>query len=264
MKKMSHGFEPANAVSLKDKKNVRYCGRFLRHCAPERSEAISLIIAFLFLAFFSCFCSAQTFEKIEMNMEEKLDSEFYVSKISDELFQKIKGKSFKSDCTIPLDDLRYVHVLHWNFQNQETEGELVCNKKIAEKLILIFRELYKSKYQIEKIRLIDEYDADDELSMRDNNSSCFNFRFISHTKKVSMHGAGLAVDINPLYNPYTKKVGGKQIVEPLTGTFYVDRTQNFPHKIDHSDLCYKLFTAQGFEWGGDWTGVKDWQHFEFN
>lgn len=237
-------------------------------------KKIFLLLLFIFSSFL-CFSedyqqrgfdkfNHQTFEKIEMNMEEKLDSEFYVSKISDELFQKIRGKSFKSDCTVPLDDLRYVHVLHWNFQNQETEGELVCNKKIAEKLILIFRELYKSKYQIEKIRLIDEYDADDELSMRDNNSSCFNFRFISHTKKVSMHGAGLAVDINPLYNPYTKKAGGKQIVEPLTGTFYVDRTQNFPHKIDHLDLCYKLFTAQGFEWGGDWTGVKDWQHFEFN
>lgn len=203
-------------------------------------------------------------EKILNTMEEKLDSEFYVSYISDELFQKIKGKSYSSGCTVPLSDLRYVHVLHWNFDGKESVGEIICSVKIAEKLVRIFRKLYSYNYEIEKIRLIDEYGADDEASMRDNNSSCFNFRFISHTKKISMHGAGLAIDINPLYNPYLKKVGGKTVIEPLTGAFYTDRTRNFPHKIDRNDLCYKVFVSEGFEWGGDWSGVKDWQHFEFN
>lgn len=223
-----------------------------------------ILFSGIVLIFLCPFCFGQNFEKIEMSMEDKLDSEFYVSNISDSLFNKIKRKSYKDNCAVPLSELRYVHVLHWNFAGRESEGELICSKKIAEKLVFIFRGLYKARYQIEKIRLVDEYGADDELSMRDNNSSCFNFRFISHTNKVSMHGAGLAVDINPLYNPYIKKVGGKDIIEPLTGAFYVDRTQKFPHKIDHDDLCYKLFISQGFEWGGDWTGVKDYQHFEFN
>lgn len=223
-----------------------------------------ILFSGIFLIFLCPFCFGQNFEKVEMSMEDKLDSEFYASNISDSLFKKIKGKSYKDNCTVSISELRYVHVLHWNFAGRESEGELICSKKIAEKLVFIFRGLYKARYQIEKIRLVDEYGADDELSMRDNNSSCFNFRFISHTNKVSMHGAGLAVDINPLYNPYIKKVGGKNIIEPLTGAFYVDRAQNFPHKIDHSDLCYKLFISQGFEWGGDWTGVKDYQHFEFN
>ena len=222
-----------------------------------------IILAFaMFFAFAAAFSLGS--EKILNTMEEKFDSEFYVSYISGGLFQKIKGKSYSSDCTVPLSNLRYVHVLHWNFDGKESEGEIICNAKIAEKLVRIFRKLYSAHYEIEKIRLIDEYGADDEASMRDNNSSCFNFRFISHTKKISMHGAGLAVDINPLYNPYLKKVGGKNVIEPLTGAFYTDRTQNFPHKIDRSDLCYRLFISEGFEWGGDWSGVKDWQHFEFN
>lgn len=222
-------------------------------------------IFFIFFALIFCFFALpKDFEKIEIDMEEKLAREFYIAEISGSIFEKINGKSYKNDCTVLLSDLRYIHVLHWNFLGKESEGELICSKKIAEKLIFIFKELYKSRYQIEKIRLIDEYGADDELSMRDNNSSCFNFRFISHTKKVSKHGLGLAVDINPLYNPYTKKIGGKNIVEPLTGAFYIDRSQNFNHKIDHNDLCYKLFTSQGFDWGGDWDGVKDYQHFEFN
>ncbi len=222
---------------------------------------------FLAASMFFLFASAAfpvDSEKIIGTAEDKIDAEFYVSFISDALFQKMKGKSYRSDCTVPLSDLRYVHVLHWNFDGKESEGEIICSSKIAEKLVRIFRKLYSSHYEIEKIRLIDEYGADDEASMRDNNSSCFNFRFISHTKKISMHGAGLAVDINPLYNPYFKKVGGKNVIEPLTGAFYIDRAQNFPHKIDEDDLCCRLFLSEGFEWGGNWSGVKDWQHFEFS
>ena len=187
---------------------------------------------------------------------------FYISKINDEIFARIKGKSFKDDCTLPLDDLRYIHVLHKDFNGETKEGEIICNAYIAADLLDIFMKLYEAGYQIEKIRLVDEYNADDETSMRDNNSSCFNFRFISHTTKISQHGLGLAVDINTLYNPYTKVVDGKRILEPATAGEYVDRDKNFPHKIDHDDLCYKLFTEHGFEWGGDWTRTKDYQHFE--
>ena len=81
-------------------------------------------------------------------------------------------------------------------------------------------------------------------------------------KAKSKHGLGFAVDINTLYNPYTKEVNGKRILEPATAGEYVDRNKDFPYKIDHSDLCYKLFTEHGFEWGGDWKSAKDYQHFE--
>ena len=107
-------------------------------------------------------------------------------------------------------------MLHKDFNGDTQEGELICNAYIAADLIDIFMKLYNAGYQIEKIRLVDEYNADDESSMRDNNSSCFNFRFISHTKVISKHGLGLAVDINTLYNPYTKVVDGKRILEPAT------------------------------------------------
>ena len=72
----------------------------------------------------------------------------------------------------------------------------------------------------------------------------------------------MAIDINTLYNPYTPRVNGKISVEPANATPYVDRKRDFPHKIDHNDLCYKLFTEHGFTWGGDWINSKDYQHFE--
>ena len=192
----------------------------------------------------------------------KEDPSFRISEITDEIFERIRGKSFKEDCTLPREDLRYLHVLHVDLNGETQEGEMIVNYHIAEDVLDILRQLYEAGYPIEKIRLVDEYDADDELSMEDNNSSAFNFRFISHTTRVSKHGLGLAVDINTLYNPYTKIVDGVRIVEPITGEPYLDREADFPCKIDHDDLCYRLFTEHGFEWGGDWEDRKDYQHFE--
>ncbi len=114
---------------------------------------------------------------------DHFDKDFYAAEIDDVIFSRIKGKSYKDDCTVPLKDLRYLHVLHVGFDGETHEGELICNTSIAADLLDIFKKLYEAGYQIEKIRLVDEYNADDELSMRDNNSSCFNFRFISHTRK---------------------------------------------------------------------------------
>ena len=166
---------------------------------------------------------------------------FTISPIPDDIFAKMQGKSFKDNCTVPREDLRYLKVLH---------------------VLDIFKQLYEAGYEIEKIRLIDEYDADDEKSMRDNNSSAFNFRYISYSTKLSKHALGLAVDINTLYNPYVKYVDGRRNVEPANAEKYTDRSIEFPHKIDHDDLCYKVFAEHGFEWGGDWEHAKDYQHFE--
>lgn len=193
---------------------------------------------------------------------EESGDPFYIAPISDEIFERIRGKSFRDDCTLPREDLRYLHVLHVTLDGETLEGEMIVNYHIAEDVLDILKQLYEAKYPIEKIRLIDEYNADDEASMEDNNSSSFNFRFISHTTRVSKHGLGLAVDINTLYNPYTKIVDGERIIEPVTGEPYLDRDADFPYKIDHEDLCFKLFTEHGFEWGGDWEDRKDYQHFE--
>ena len=150
----------------------------------------------------------QSVENADRTGKSITEEAFYISKIPDDIFEKMQGKSYKADCTVPREDLRYLHVLHMGFDGQTKEGELVVNKAIAEDVLAIFRQLYEAEYPIEKVRLVDEYDADDEASMSDNNSSAFNFRFISHTTKISKHGLGMAVDINTLYNPYVKTVNG--------------------------------------------------------
>ena len=187
---------------------------------------------------------------------------FSVTTIDDTTFARMKGKTYKDNCTVPLSELRHVKVLYKNKAKQTLKGEIVCNKHIADDVAEIFYELYKANYPIERIRLMDDYNADDETAMRDNNTSSFNFRFSSHSTKVSKHGLGLAVDLNTLYNPFVLTVDGKLHVEPETALKYVDRSKNFDYKIDENDLAYKLFIQHGFEWGGHWKTRKDYQHFE--
>lgn len=190
------------------------------------------------------------------------DDGFSIDTISDAVFLRMQGRSFTANCTTLRSDLRYLRVLHRNAEDSVLHGELVCNKAIAEDLLDIFRQLYEAHYPIEHIRLIDDYEADDELSMRDNNSSSFCFRVVSGTTKLSKHARGMAVDINTRYNPYVRTRNGRYLVSPDNSRPYVDRTKSFPYKIEEGDLCYRLFIEHGFTWGGHWQTMKDYQHFE--
>ena len=194
---------------------------------------------------------------------QSLNFSFSIDTISDQLFQRIWEKSYKRDCTVPRSELRYLQVAHYNGKGEVVQGELICNKQIANDLLEIFKELYKQKYPIERMQLIDDYDADDERSMEANNTSCFNFRTIAGSKKLSKHSRGMAIDINPLYNPYVRRLSdGTLQVQPEKGRQYANRKKKIPYKIDRHDLCYRLFIQHGFTWGGSWTTRQDYQHFE--
>ena len=198
-----------------------------------------------------------------------LDAWFKSEEISDDVFDRMWLKSWKEDCPLDRSDLRYLKMLHRNADGLPQRGEMVVNAAIADKVLGIFRRLYEADYRIERMALIDNYGANDETAMRANNSSSFNFRFMTgSTTKISKPGLGLAIDINTLYNPYVKrKDDDTWHIEPATAEPYAfDRESrtDIPYKIDHDDLAYKLFTEAGFEWGGDWTSLKDYQHFEIN
>lgn len=194
---------------------------------------------------------------------------FYYEPISPELRRYMTGVSFPTETDpapeITFDDLCYMHILHYNFNGEQAEGELVCNRLIAEDLLDIFDQLYANEYQLESVLLIDEFDGDDTASMEANNTSCFNYRPVDGTSRLSKHAYGLALDINPLYNPYvTYNQDGTEKVSPDAAKDYADRSLHFSYKIDEQDLCYRLFTEHGFLWGGNWNNVKDYQHFQKN
>ena len=192
-----------------------------------------------------------------------IDNCFAADPIPDGVWQRMQGKTYKENPYIGRDDLRHIRALHWDYDNQMHVGEMIVNKQIADRVATILRQLFDAKYPIQRMLLPDVYDADDETQMRDNNSSSFCYRAIAGTTKLSKHARGLAIDINTLYNPYYKdRADGTRFIQPATAEAYCDRTWDFPYKIDHDDLCFRLFTEAGFEWGGDWTSCKDFQHFE--
>lgn len=187
---------------------------------------------------------------------------FYREELTDEVFARMDGVSYPKNAQIGREELSYLRVLHTGFDEKTYVGELVVNQKIADDVLDIMKELYEKRYPIEKMLLIDEYGADDETSMSDNNTSAFNYRTIAGTNRLSKHGQGLAVDINPRYNPCVRTKNGITTVEPQNGSTYVDRNADFSYKITEGDLCLQLFSEHGFTWGGSWNSVKDYQHFE--
>ncbi len=171
---------------------------------------------------------------------------------------RMRGVSYPEGAEIQLSELRYLKLSYIDFDGVQQMGEMICNKAIAQDLLDIFRALYEARYPIRSIRLIDEFGGDDVASMEADNTSCFNYRVIAGTKTLSKHAKGLAVDVNPLENPYVRS----SEVSPPAGAPYADRSKEFPHKIDTDDLCYRLFMEHGFTWGGSWRTVKDYQHFQ--
>lgn len=219
------------------------------------------VLPFLFLLA-GCQCRQGSPAPVEITVIETVDSVFVpvfeAVPIPPETEARMRGVSYPEDADIKLDDLRYLKLSYIDFDGNPQVGEMVCNKAIAEDLLAIFRELYEARYPIRSIRLIDDFDGDDEASMKADNTSCFNYRKKVGVRELSKHALGLAVDVNPFENPYVRTTH----IRPAEAAAFADRTQDFPHKIDKNDLCYKLFRAHGFSWGGTWRSVRDYQHFE--
>ena len=189
---------------------------------------------------------------------EITDALFTAEPLSDAVFRRMDGVTYTENPHISRDELCDLRVLHCTPDGDTKIGELIVNHLIADDLLEIFRALYDAAYPIEKILPADEYGGDDDASMADNNSSCFNYRTVPYKETLSYHARGLAVDINPLYNPYIDS--GK--IMPENAAPYTDRTADFPMKITKDDLCCRLFREHGFFWGGFWHNTPDYQHFE--
>ena len=152
------------------------------------------------------------------------------------------------------DKLELVTVSYYGFDDKIHKGKILVHKEVVSDIIEIFNFVLETRFPIEKVVPICEYKWSDEESMKDNNTSSFNYRFISGTRVHSMHASGLAIDINPFQNPYIKNhiilPGGASYDTTKKGTL----TANSP--------LVKEFKKRGWSWGGDWKSLKDYQHFE--
>lgn len=204
--------------------------------------------------------------------KKNLDKYFTAVKIKkgDDVYKRIIGRSYKENKDIKLSDLRYLKMLHVNFDGKYQVGEMIVNKSVADQVMDIFKSLCKSKYQIYSMYLIDDFwkgngDASDYASIDANNTSSFCYRKATGSSKISKHALGKAIDINPQQNPYVTYRNGKaKYSHSNASDFVYNRSSNKPHVITRSDKAYKLFIAKGWVWGGSWNSPKDYQHFQFN
>ncbi len=179
--------------------------------------------------------------------------------IPDDVRTEMKKHSWRPSCPVKIENLTYLELMYWGFDGQPHRGELIVHSRAASEILDIFKALFEKKYPIEKMRLIDTYQGDDHASMADNNTSAFNCRPVEGSRtRLSRHSYGLAIDINPLINPYVK---GKKVLPPA-GAAYLNRKKQSRGMIVPGGPCHQAFTSRGWRWGGDWNSLKDYQHFE--
>ncbi|GAA0101626.1 M15 family metallopeptidase [Paraclostridium bifermentans] len=178
--------------------------------------------------------------------------------IPPDIVELMKNKSLPENAKgISVNDLAYLELAYKDYNGHTQIGEMIVNKKVAKEVTDIFKEIYDSGFPIEKMELVDMYEASDDKSMLANNSSAFNYRTIAGTNVLSNHGKGVAIDINPFSNPHVVK----GVANPKDAQKFADRTLDEKDMIKEGDPVYKAFTSKGWKWGGHWDN-PDYQHFE--
>ncbi|HEV2755967.1 MAG TPA: M15 family metallopeptidase [Actinomycetota bacterium] len=184
--------------------------------------------------------------------------EAHVSRISPQLKERMKGKSWHKGCPVPIRRLRLIELSYHGFDKQRHMGRLVAHKDAVRALVSSFRSMYRHGFKIRKMYLVDRYDGNDRRSMRADNTSAFNCRTVAGTDRWSEHAFGRAIDINPVENPYVASDGS---VSPKKGAEYADRSPRRKGMIASGGATVKAFERAGWGWGGYWSSSKDYQHF---
>ncbi len=170
----------------------------------------------------------------------------------------IKCHSWRRDCPVPLKNLRYIQVKYHDFNGYDRVGELIVHQNIANDIVWVMEELYNIGYPIKQMRLVSDFNGNDWQSIEADNTSAFNCRKATGSKKWSKHAYGRAIDINPIENPYISKKGH---ISHKNSLKYRKRVASHRAVLLNRSQATMIFKKYGFRWGGDWRYTKDYQHF---
>ena len=182
--------------------------------------------------------------------------------IPDVVWKEMQGRSWRPNLKCPVrQDLVLLTLPYLDFEGQSRLGQMIVAKRVANTVTSVFTELFESKaFRIQRMELIDKYEGDDAKAMAANNTSAFNCRLVTGGKRLSNHAFGTAIDINPIQNPWVSK----GITDPLAGKEYDtpgERSADVIGIITSDGVVTKAFKGRNWGWGGDWTSLKDYQHF---
>jgi hypothetical protein len=193
---------------------------------------------------------------------------FSIKLLENSYKKKLKEEGlWKPDCPVPLERLRDVHITHYDFEGDIQKGSMIVLDAVAPFVMTIFKELFETGFPLNKVVSIDHYGGSDDASMEENNSSSFNYRPIAGKNILSIHSYGLAIDINPVQNPYMgnsfinkEKQCGAIEVWPIKGLMYLNRRNQRPGMVEP---IIDIFHKYGFrDWGGNWDEMLDYHHFQ--
>jgi hypothetical protein len=167
--------------------------------------------------------------------------------------------SWHRGCPVAPAQLRRVRLSYWGFDRRAHTGAVVVNASAVGDVVRVFRRLYASRFPIRRLRPIDAYRGVDERSLAADNTAAFNCRYAvaPGPKRWSVHAYGLAIDVDPVENPYV--LNGR--VHPRAGRAYLNRSRIRPGMAYRGGLLVNAFAAVGWQWGGRWTASPDYQHF---
>jgi hypothetical protein len=185
-----------------------------------------------------------------------------VTEIPDAVWQRMQGRSWHPDLPCaPRDGLALVFAPYRDYGGTPRQGVLMVARAEAAKVASVFQEIFASgRFRIASMRLIDDYDGSDDASMAADNTSGFNCRRVDGSGGLSKHARGLAVDINPIENPYWTPQG----TDPPAGRAFdspAKRRADVTGLIHPGDVVTRAFARIGWSWGGAFKTIKDYQHF---
>lgn len=188
-----------------------------------------------------------------------------VRQLPSSLRREMRGTTWKPGCPVPLTDLRLLRFNYWGFDGEVKRGPMVLHEDVAEDVLWVFGQLFEAEFPLKRVGLAREFRESrletDPHTQRSVTAS-FNCRVVvtpaGAGSTFSQHSYGLAVDVNPLHNPYVREDGW---VRNRFARPYVDRSNEHPGMIHDGDVVVRSFAAIGWAWGGRWSGGKDYMHF---
>ena len=170
----------------------------------------------------------------------------------------VAGRStWSPECPVGLDDLRYLTVSFWGFDDRVHTGELLVHRDMAHDVVTAFRRLHRARFPMEEMRVVDAPELDLPPTGDGNNTTAFVCRPVRGSTSWSQHAYGRAVDVNPFFNPYVKD----EVVLPELASYFTTRDRGHPGMHVPGGPSVRAFDRIGWKWGGTWTSPKDWMHF---
>jgi hypothetical protein len=174
--------------------------------------------------------------------------------------RRVTGSSWHPGCPVALDDLRVLRIGYWDFGGRARVGRMIVAASAVPAMRRAFAMLFRARFPIRRMRLVDDYGASDFASIAADNTSAFNCRNATGSSRFSEHAYGRAVDVNPIENPYVYPDG---TTVHAASRPYLDRARHRPGMAFRGGVLVRAFAAAGWRWGGEWRppSATDYQHF---